>query len=58
MQDFRALVVDQLVKSKANAVFLQSAVLLRAAPAYRKYNKVDVGTADKLGPRGGSRRGV
>jgi len=43
-----ALVVSQLVKADVRAVFVPSVILLRTVPAYRKYNKVDMGTADKL----------
>ena len=43
-----AFVVEQLSKANLRAAFVPSVILLRTVPAYRKYNKVDMGTADKL----------
>ncbi len=43
-----ARVVEELARSRARAVFVPSVVLLRSVPAWRKLNKVDMGTADKL----------
>lgn len=46
--DALAMVVEELARSKVRAVFVPSVILLRSIPAWRKLNKVDMGTADKL----------
>ncbi len=47
--DALAKVVDYLVKRFSDRVlFLPSVILLPTVPAYRKLNKVDMGTVDKL----------
>lgn len=38
----------ELLKNKVEMIFIPSVILLPTIPRYRKFNKIDMGTADKL----------
>ncbi len=43
-----SLIVEELWKSRTPAIFIPSVILLPTVPTWRKINRVDMGTADKL----------
>ncbi|ADI32463.1 DUF1464 family protein [Staphylothermus hellenicus] len=46
--DAIAKIVEEFWKSKLNVVYIPSVILLPTVPSYRKINKIDMGTADKM----------
>ena len=46
--DALAKIVEEFWKSKLNVVYIPSVILLPTVPSYRKINKIDMGTADKM----------